>query len=71
MSLCFQSGCTFLNDSTILKTRKCYNKKDETSFIYVPYHWSFKISYVTIWEQKKFFLVKKKKNYNIHNQPTP
>lgn len=70
MSLCFQSGCTFLNDSTILKTRKCYDKKDETSFIYVPYHWSFKISYVTIWEQKKFFLVKKK-NYNIHNQPTP
>lgn len=55
MSLCFQSGCTFLNDSTILKTRKCYDKKDETSFIYVPYHWSFKISYVTIWEQKKFF----------------
>lgn len=63
MSLCFQSGCTFLNDSTILKTRKCYDKrkKDETSFIYVPYHWSFKISYVTIWEQKKNFLVKKKK----------
>lgn len=40
--------------------KMCNDKKDETSFIYVPYHWSFKISYVTIWEQKKIFLVKKK-----------